>query len=233
MKVIRRMMWLVIATVITIGLAPGRAAAQGTASQSVEAKLPPDVNPNSRSRMPRAKREDFTNPEDIKAFDNIMAREERFRRKTGALGGTLTRIQLPTIAVLYRDLLIELEKKSGMEEKFYELLVTAASRETNNGLEFIAHEKNVRTDYGPDMVEMIRLRKELKGIPEKEATIIQFCREEASDKKVSSKTFADMERFFGRQGTLAASLIVGYYKASEMLFRTYDQHLNSGVKNPF
>jgi 4-carboxymuconolactone decarboxylase len=234
MRAMHVLLWMMITTVSLCGFEPRSVFAQGGsgAGQSAE-KLPPDVNPNSLSRMPRAKREQFTTDEERQAFDRVLALEGRFRAQSGAIGGTLTRIHLPTIAELYRTLLIQLREKSGMEPRYQELTILVASRESNNETEWVAHEKNVVKDFSQDLVEIIRNRKDVKGLGEKEATLIQFGREMARDPKVSSKTFADMERLFGRKSTLAASLIMGYYDASAMLFRAYDQRLNPGVKPPF
>jgi len=218
----------IFAFVLLGGFSPRSAWSQTSPVAGAE-KLPPDVNPNSLSRMPRAKRSDFTAEDDLKAFDHIMGMEPRFSAQTGAIGGTLTRIQLPTVAVMYRDLLAEMRAKSGIDPKYLELTIIVASRESRNATEWVGHAKNVP----PNIVEIVRDNKSVAGLDQKEAALIRFGREQARDPKVSSKTFADMERLFGRRGTLAITLINSYYSASAMLFRTYDQQLDPGVPYPF
>lgn len=220
--------WVIVLFILSGGFSPVRVWSQSSSSTSVE-KLPPDVDPNSLSRMPRTKRSDFTAEDELKAYDEVVGMESRFGAQTGALGGTLTRVQLPTVGLKYRDLLNELQAKCGIEKKYRELTIIVASRESKNATEWVAHAKNVR----PDLVEIVRNDKDVSGLEEKEATLIRFGREMARDPKVSSQTFADMERLFGRRSTLAITLINSYYAASAMLFRAYDQHLNPGVAYPF
>ena len=73
-----------------------------------------------------------------------------------------------------------------------------------------------------------------KALAEKDAAVlIQFGRELFRQPKVSSKTFADMERLFGRRGTLALTLVMAHYADNGMLYRVYDQRLAPGEKRPF
>jgi hypothetical protein len=221
-------LWMMSVFIVLGGFSSRNAWSQTSPGASAE-KLPPDVDPNTLSRMPRAKRSDFTAEDELKAFDEVMSMESRFAAQTGAIGGTLTRVQLPTVGLKYRDLLNEMQAKCGIEKQYRELTIIVASRESKNATEWVAHAKNVPSN----LVDIVRNNKDVSGLDEKEATLIRFGREMARDPRVSSKTFADMERLFGRRSTLAITLINSYYAASAMLFRTYDQHLNPGVPYPF
>lgn len=229
MKSVRNVTLWVVCFLVFLGTISQIRLWSQSSSSADAGKLPPDIDPNTLSRMPRAKRDQFTAEDELKAYDQIAAMEPRFGATSGAIGGTLTRIQLPTVALLYRDTLNELHAKSGVEKKYLELTIIVASRESNNATEWVAHAKNVP----PSLVEIVRNRKDVSGLDEKDATLIRFAREMAHDPKVSSKTFADMERLFGRRSTLAVALINSYYEASAMLFRAYDQQLNPGVPYPF
>ena len=61
--------------------------------------------------------------------------------------------------------------------------------------------------------------------PEKDQVLIEYGREIFEQPKVSSKTFADMERLFGRRGTLAMTLIMAHYTDNSILYRAYDQQI--------
>jgi len=200
--------------------------------QSVE-KLPPDIHPESLSRMPRTKRDELATDEEKAAFDRVAAMSPTVAATKGVLGPTGTRAQIPELAESYRNMFNMLTKKCGVEQKYFELAVLVATRESNNEVEWNDHEPNGIKLLGPEVVEMIRNKQDPKGLEEKEALTIQYGREVFHQPRVSSKTFADMERNFGRKGTLGIALIVGYYTANAMLMHTYDQHTDPNRKRPF
>lgn len=74
-------------------------------------------------------------------------------------------------------------------------------------------------------MEIVRNQQDTKGLEEKEALIIQFGRELFHQPKVSSKTFAGMERNFGKKGTLGITLTMGHYVSNALLMRAYDIQL--------
>ena len=61
----------------------------------------------------------------------------------------------------------------------------------------------------------------------KEALIIQFGREVFHQPRVSSKTFADVQRVFGAKGTLGITLIMGYYMSNVLVYRAYDIRIDT------
>jgi hypothetical protein len=92
---------------------------------------------------------------------------------------------------------------------------------------FLAHAPDaVHLHIDEKVVDIVRTRGETKGLDEKEATIIRFGRELFQKPIVSSKTFADAQKSFGKQGTLGMTLYMCYYMSNEMLLRAYDQHLD-------
>jgi hypothetical protein len=212
----------------------GALAQQSSGGGQTTAKLPPDIRPETLTRMPQATRDEFTAEEDREAFDHLVAAEPRFAKPSkGAMGGTGTRLHIPVVADAYRIALNHLREKCGLDLKYQELAVLVASRESNNEYEWSAHEKLSAKVLPRDIVEIVRNKQDAKGLGEKEETIIRFGREMHRDIRVSSKTFADMERLFGRRGTLAIALIMGYYENNALLFRAYDQRLNPSDKRPF
>lgn len=126
-----------------------------------------------------------------------------------------------------------LTKQCSVEPKYFEMTVLVATRESNNEVEWNDHEAIGIKLLTPEVVEIVRNKQDPKGLEEKEALIMQFGRELFHKPKVSSKTFADMERNFGRQGTLGISLVMGYYTASALLMHAYDQHTEPAGKRAF
>src|SRR5712691_9044176 len=94
-----------LAFALWMGFASRNSLAQeGAGSGWSPGKYPPDIRPDSLSRMPRPKRDDFTNDEDKQSFDRVLAFEAILREPSGALGPTGTRAWIPQLAEEYRKL---------------------------------------------------------------------------------------------------------------------------------
>jgi 4-carboxymuconolactone decarboxylase len=209
-------------------------ARQDSGAVQMAGKLPPDIHPETLSRMPQAHRDEFTSDEDKQAYDHLISVESRFGKPSnGALGGTGTRLHLPVVADAYRTAWNNLRDKSGVEQKYMELATIVACRETNLDLEWVAHQDITAKLNSPEVVEIVRNKKDPKGLEEKQRIIIEFGREMFERPKVSSATFANMEKSFGQRGTLAIALMMGYYANNAFLFRAYDQRMDPGKENPF
>ena len=243
-------LWMVGALALLSGYGFRSTLAQTSSGARKSAEeLPTDTNPETRCRLPRATKDEFTTEEDRKAFDLDVASKPRLvepvhPRMAGetfehGLGADGMRLHLPLVQVDYDKALQHLTKNSGLEPKYYQLGVLVASREFDNEYNWASHERDTFKLFPSEpgevakIVEVIRNRKDTKGLNEKDAILIQFGRELFHQPKVSSKTFASMERLFGRRGTLAVVLIMGYYTSNAMLMRAYDQHLDEGTQRPF
>jgi hypothetical protein len=224
-------LWVVIAFASVAGFHAVLAQQPAGNNQSAEA-LPPDVRPETLSRMPQAKREQFTSEEDKQAFDRLVAVEPQYAQPPdGPLGGTATRLHLPVVADAYRAALRNLRVQ--VEPRYGELAAMIASREVNGEEPWLSHEEASVKFSSREVVEIIRNKQDAKGLNEKDETIIRFGREMFREPKVSSKTFADMERLFGRRGTLAIALTMAHYETNALLYRVYDQRMPPGTKRPF
>jgi hypothetical protein len=199
-------------------------AQEGGGSGWSAGKYPPDIRPDSLSRMPRPKRDDFTSDEDKQSFDRVLAFEAILREASGALGPTGTRAWIPQLAEEYRKLGRMVHEKGTMEPKYVELAALVAIREDNNPAEWGGHAINGTKLLGVKVVEVIQKEGDPSGLEDKKAAVmIQFGRELFHQSKVSSKTFAEMEKNFGRRNTLDVVLLMGYYDQNAVLYRAYDQ----------
>lgn len=229
-----------MATVFAVGYHSGTASARQLSAvtpASVE-KLPPDVDPDSLSRMPRPKRSDFATEEERQAFDRVMTVQGEIDEKNnmqphgvivskGWLGPTGTRAQIPEVAEVYKQLDQIIKDKSGLDRKYIELAILMATRESGEREEFLGHaDRSIKGHMlAPKVIEAIRNNLSTEGLDEKDAEVIQFGRELFRDPKVSSKTFAAVDKSFGRRGTLSLTLVMCYYESNGLLLRAYDQHL--------
>jgi hypothetical protein len=212
-------------------LGSGGASAQEPAAgaPSVE-KLPPDVLPDTLSRAARVKRDELATDEEKQAFDRVIAispQDSRPHIYKGWLGPSGIRMLMPEVNEMYLRENAMVRDKSGLELKYRELAILVATRECDNKSEFIDHAAREidRTQLGSHVIEVVRDRRDTKGLEEKEAVVIQFGRELFNQPKMSSKTFADVERNFGPKATLGITLTMGYYISNALLMRAYDTQL--------
>jgi hypothetical protein len=174
MKVLTVMaLWAIVAFAFLGGLGSSSAQAQegSTAGRNAE-KLPPDVHPDTLSRMPRVKREDFTTDEEKQAFDRVVALSPQEFQKNyfeGWSGPAQTRIQIPEVEEIYQKQNAAIREKSGLEPKYRELAILVATRECDNKNEFIDHASReiTRKLLDPHVVEVVRNRQDTKGLEEK------------------------------------------------------------------
>jgi hypothetical protein len=229
------LLWMMMTLVVLWAVGFRNASAQQSAPVGKSAvRLPPDVHPETFSRMPQASKGEFTSEEDKQAYDQLIAVEPRFAKPSnGPMGGTGTRLHMPVVANAYRIALNSMREKSGLDQKYLEIAILVACRESNNEYEWVAYEDAAAKHNSTEIVEIIRNKRDVKGVGENEETLIRFGREMSVGPKVSSKTFADMERLFGRRGTLDLALLMGYYENNAFLFRVYDQRTDPNKKRPF
>jgi hypothetical protein len=226
---------MMIASVLLVGFGSRSSLAQGGSAvgQSV-GKYPPDIHPDSLSRMPRPKRDDFTTDEDKQSFDRVLAFEAILREPSGALGPTGTRAWIPQLAEEYRKLGRMVHEKNTMEPKYVELAALVSIRESNNPSEWGGHAINGTKLLGAKVVEVIQKEGDLSGVEDRKAAVmIQFGRELFHQPVVSSKTFAEMEQNYGRRDTLDVTLLMGYYAQNGVLYRAYDQRRASSENPPW
>jgi hypothetical protein len=197
-------------------------------------KYPADIHPDSLSRMPRPKRDDFTSEEDKASFDRVYAFEAPLRQSSGELGPTGTRAWIPQLAEENRKFTNLIHEKFSGEYKYDELASLVAVRENDNPAEWFGHAKNATKFFGPKVVEVVQKEEDVSAVDDKKAAVeIEFARELFHQPKVSSKTFAEMEKSFGRQDTLDLTLRMGYYAYNAALYRAYDQYMDPSEKAPW
>jgi hypothetical protein len=210
-------------------------AQQSSAAAPNAEKLPPDVHPETLARIGWATRDEFTTEEDLAAFDRAAVRGPQYvNQKSGEIVGNGIRLHIPIVHLAYRDTIENLNQKNGLDPHYSQLSVLIACRETNEEYDWLTHEKQSAGKTVPrEVIEVVRNKQDTKALPEKDQVLIEYGREIFEQPKVSSKTFADMERLFGRRGTLAMTLTMAHYTDNAILYRAYDQHLLPTDKRPF
>jgi 4-carboxymuconolactone decarboxylase len=194
-------------------------AAAGTAN--AQAPLPPDIDPTSMSRLPLILK-DSLSPEDRKMFETINGPTATAPR----LGPPASSIYSLAAAEPY-DVLNQRLRKTVVGPQFFEISTLVPAREFDQQYEWTAHERGAqRVGVAQAVIDAIKFDRPTTGLPEKEATVIDFGRALLrGDHQVSPEMFAKMVALFGRQGTIEITMIMGDYTMTAMLLNAVNQQL--------
>jgi 4-carboxymuconolactone decarboxylase len=177
------------------------------------ALLPKDVHPDSRSRVPLVKRE---------ALD--VADQKEYDRHVGPNMDSLAGLQGPGGLRLHGSKADKVGESLGGRLK--ELIRLVVSREMDQTFEWTVHEPvALKEGLQPAIIDVIRLRKPLTGVPEKEAAIIQLGREYYQKHKVSPETYARVLKAIGEKNLIDMCILMGNYTETSVLLTVNDVHL--------
>ena len=242
MEVSKRVAVVFLASVVGM-LSGGRIQAQKSAqnADSAEAPLPKDVYADSRNRLPMPRREDLSDA-DKKIFDEVTRGRPLPNGKipdgflpTGTPENPV-RLSDPPLAKILSELSHYRKYEIGLPDRLLEIAVLVAGYEMNCQYEWTQWERFGRNPADPRHIEqstidIIKYNKPVVGLGEKETAIIHFGREMFGDKKVSSETFAEVLRLFGRKGTVDLVWLMANYTAASAELTAFDQQLQAG-QNP-
>ncbi len=201
----------------TIGYFSGRASAQAPQPRLSEsqynAALPRDVNRESRGRLPIVKRD---------VLDEDGKRD--YDRHIGPNRSSLAGLQGPGGLRLHGSKEDRIGENLGGRLK--ELIRLIVSRELDQAFEWTVHEPvALREKLEPAIIDVIRHRKALSGVPEKEAAMIQLGREFFQQHKVSSETYARALKALGEKNLIDMCVLMGDYTETAVLLTVNDVHL--------
>lgn len=210
---------IVISVMISVsGCSSGSSNTRQTPASSVitqeayNKSLPADVYPDSRSRLP------IVNRDELDAEKKAIY-DERTSPDTITRAG----IQGPSGIRLHGSGDLE---KSLVDMRIQELARLVVSREMDQAFEWTLHEPvALKEGLDPEIIDVIRYRKSLVGVPEKEASIIQLGREIFQNKKVSSETYARVLKQVGKRDLVDLCDYMGNYVKTAILLHTFDARL--------
>jgi len=177
-----------------------------------KAALPDDVDKDSGSRLPFVTREELD--DEGKAYYD--ARRSPDSRSLGGIRG-------PGSIRLHgsRDL-----ANSKVDKRTQELARLVVSREMDQAFEWTLHEPvALANGLAPEIIDVIRYRKSLEGVPERDAAIIQLGREIFQDHKVKPETYARVLKHLGKRDLVDLCDYMGDYVRTAILLHTVDAHL--------
>ncbi|MGD0135452.1 MAG: carboxymuconolactone decarboxylase family protein [Bryobacteraceae bacterium] len=187
-----------------------------------QSKLPADLDPQSRARLPYLKKSEM-DATGQKLFDF-------FKSKDGTLTGPLAFAAYNSgVAQSLLDLHNAAITGGTLDPHTRELAILVACRETNYNLEWNGHEPSgLKAGIDAKVIDVVRLNRPLTGLEEKDATVIRFGRQMFRDKKVDSATFAKAVELWGKRGTMDMVAAMNTYAVSGYFAIAVDEHSPEG-----
>ncbi len=190
--------------------------------------LPKDVYPDSRFRLSLPKREEMDD-----YGKNVYDRLADPERKSlvGLQGPAGIRLASPRVAAILEDANVYLRRETGFGDRLTEIAIMTTAREMENQFEWTAHEKaGLKAGVEASLIDVIKFKRPLTGVAEKEAVTVQFGRELFAQRKVSSETFAKALRLYGKRGLVDMVSLMSQYAATSALLTAFDMQLPEGQK---
>lgn len=171
---------------------------------------PDDIHPDSRSRLPYV-RTQTSNAATPVLYSRSIAPE-------GTGPGQLRR---------HGAGVESLERSVGRRLMGLVILVTA--REHDAQYQWTMNELAALEDgLEPSIIELVRHRGPVTGLPEKEAVLIEFGRELFAEYNVSSQTYARALEIFGERDLVDFVNLMAQHAGDATLLTAFDQHLPAG-----
>jgi 4-carboxymuconolactone decarboxylase len=186
-----------------------------------QSKLPADLDPQSRARLPYLKSSEV-DAKGKRVVDTFG--------KGGTVGGPLAFATYnPAVGQALLDLHDAAVTGGTLDPHTRELAILVACRETNYNLEWNAHEAiGLKAGLDAKLIDVVRYNRPLAGLNEKDATVIRFGRQMFHDKKVDSATFAKAVELWSKRGTMDMVAVMNTYAVSGYFAIAVDERSAEG-----
>ena len=203
----RRWMQTAVALAWAAFLPAGAPAAQA-------GQLPDDVNPESRSRLPPIDREEL-DPARREAYDAAVASPAGAPTGAAALrlhgSGASLRFEAP------------------MGRQLTELTVLTTAREYDQPYEWALHElEALAVGLDDGIIDIVRHRKPLTGLSDREAVIIEVGRELFGTRSLSADTYARALALLGKTNLVDVIDVMGRYASTAATLTAFNQRMPAG-----
>ncbi|MGD8808203.1 MAG: hypothetical protein PVG24_01290 [Gammaproteobacteria bacterium] len=214
-----RRFWVIGSTIVTI-LAAASPATTVSAQDGAGAELPPDIHPESLTRLAPLTREDM-DAEGKAAWDYVVGDGDAPR--TGPVPMSL---YSPTLARIFSDLNGYLRYNGDLSPRHTEVAILVATYEIKNQYEYSAHEPAVLRFGAPQaVVDTIKYDREPVGLSPEETVIIRLGRQIIREHRLDSELYAEAVELFGEKGLVEMVTVMGDYIMVGMVLTAIDQHL--------
>lgn len=189
--------------------------------------LPPDVYPESRSRLPLVKRENL-DENGQKAYDAIV--DPNSRLKAQLIGPAGIWLNVPELSPHIREINWFLRNKFPLDAKLTELIILTTAREADAQIEWAAHEPAaLKAGLDQNVVDIVKYRRPIKDVAPQEAAIIQLARELLGDNHLTSETYAEALKQFGQNNLVMMVLLMANYSQTAIILHAFDQQLRPNM----
>lgn len=193
--------------------------------------LPPDIDPQSRCRLPLPRREEL-DLERQRIYDTLASPEDGGLRGLYGPGGI--QLHSPGLSRHSRPLNRYLRFETGLAPRIRELAILTVARAVESEFEWAAHEAEARAEgVSQEIIETVRHRRPTTGLAGEDAAVIDLGREIFAARKVNPATFARAVAAFGRGALVDLVALMGNYAATAALLTAFDMQLDEGVPAPF
>ena len=191
-------------------------------SQSSRTSLPPDIDAQSYSRLPLIRKSSL-DEDGRRIFEAINGKGG----DTPRLGPPASTMHSLAAAEPYDRLNQLLRSANVIGPQFFEISTLVPAREFNQQYEWTAHERGARrVGVAEEVIDVIKHDRSTSGLPEKEATAIEFGRAMLrGNRQVPPELFAKMVSLFGERGTIEITMVMGDYAMTAMLLNAVNQQL--------
>jgi 4-carboxymuconolactone decarboxylase len=219
----------VAAAMLLVGIGPLVASSQPPTRDSRTTAstehLPADVFADSRNRLPVIKRDDLDQL-GKQLYDNTAGNA---RLLAGFQGPGGIHLYSPQGGEIVRRLNTYLRFETALGARTVELAILVTARELDSQFEWAAHEPAaLRAGVSQELIEMVKQRRAVVGLPEQDATTIQMGREALGARRVTSATYARALKVWGPKNLVDLATLIGEYSATAVLLTTFDQQLPPG-----
>jgi len=186
-----------------------------------QSKLPADLDPQSRARLPYLK------------SSEVDAKGKKVVDLFGK-GGTVTgplafATYNPAVGQALLDLHDAAVTGGTLDPHTRELAILVACRATNYNLEWNGHEASgLKAGIDAKVIDVVRFNRPLTGLNEKDAAVIRFGRQLLNDKKVDSATFSKVVELWGKRGAMDMVAAMNTYAVSGFFAIAVDEHPAEG-----
>ncbi len=191
-------------------------------------QLPQDIHPDSLNRLPLITR-DQLDAAGQKLYDSYNGPNSK--SLAGLQGPAGIRLYSPRLAVLNEPVNTYLRYNIELPRPLAELAILVTAREFDSQFEWAAHEPAaIKEGLDPKIVDVVKNRKDLKGIEENAAVIISIGRELFGKRNLSSETFARGVNVFGKKGMVELVSLMTNYSSTAFFLRAFDMQLHPDQK---
>ena len=177
----------------------GVAALSGASRPQADSRLPEDIDPESRSRLPLL---------DSAGGTTLTGAAAIRRHGSGAAS---------------------LRWDTPLERPLLELAILITAREHNQPFEWSLHEMEaVAVGLDPQVIDVVRHRRPLTGLGPRETIIIQLGREIFGRHHLDSDTYSQAVALLGRSTLVDVVSLMGQYAGTAALLTAFNQHMPPG-----